>query len=569
MTMHDDPPTGSFPDRPNMPDNWWRDQLSKLYGVFTISTLMHDSRDKDEILRLAVTSVPSLGGYEVDAAYLMDDGGPTRHANGEPPNPDLDAQVERLGGRSGAVMLDDGAWHWAFVLDGLVGLRGYLVVRAAEAPPKDEFFLLTALGQQTAVALSNASVHREQRAHTAQLEELNGQLSDSVARLEQQTRVHDVLTTIAASGAGERGIATAVHDLTELPVVIEDRFGNLRVWAGPGEPDPYPKSAVGQREELLRLASVVPEPYRYRDRVLSLVRPRHDVLGVLALVDPRRTVGRHELFALEYGTTVLALELAHQRSLAEVELRLHRELVDDLVDGTDDESAYARADAVGHDLRGPHHVVVVRWRGSDEDAVVLASRRAMSALRLTSLVSRRPGTVVLLVSGTTNGTVNGAALHRAIAERLGSKSGAVGVGGRCERPSEFQRSYAEALRALEIRRRSRTPHGATVFAHLGVYRILDTGENREELEAFVREWLGRLIEYDEQRNAELVRTLSHYLECGGNYDETASSLLIHRSTLRYRLGRIREITNLDLNDVDSRLNLHLAVRAWQVLRGVE
>ena len=33
--------------------------------------------------------------------------------------------------------------------------------------------------------------------------------------------------------------------------------------------------------------------------------------------------------------------------------------------------------------------------------------------------------------------------------------------------------------------------------------------------------------------------------------------MIHRSTLRYRLRRTRELTNVDLADVDTRLNLHL------------
>ncbi|HEV7536401.1 MAG TPA: helix-turn-helix domain-containing protein, partial [Acidimicrobiia bacterium] len=61
------------------------------------------------------------------------------------------------------------------------------------------------------------------------------------------------------------------------------------------------------------------------------------------------------------------------------------------------------------------------------------------------------------------------------------------------------------------------------------------------------------------------KTLSTYLECGGNYDETADSLAIHRSTLRYRLQRIREVSGLDLGDVDSRFNLHAATRAWRVL----
>ncbi|MFD1048731.1 PucR family transcriptional regulator, partial [Kibdelosporangium lantanae] len=137
---------------------------------------------------------------------------------------------------------------------------------------------------------------------------------------------------------------------------------------------------------------------------------------------------------------------------------------------------------------------------------------------------------------------------------------------RCDRPGELPRSYAEATRALDIRLRSRTPHGVLSFDELGVLRILHN-DNENEIRAFVTEWLGDLLEYDTRKRTDLVQTLSHYLDCGGNYDETAAALLIHRSTLRYRLQRIRDITGLDLTDVDNRLNLHVATRAWLVLDG--
>jgi DNA-binding PucR family transcriptional regulator len=85
----------------------------------------------------------------------------------------------------------------------------------------------------------------------------------------------------------------------------------------------------------------------------------------------------------------------------------------------------------------------------------------------------------------------------------------------------------------------------------------------------VRQWLGALIDYDEGRGAaEMVLTLSRYLECGGNYDATASALKVHRSTLRYRLQRIREISGLDLGDPQTAFNLQLASRARQTLAAV-
>ena len=546
------------------PDSWWRGQLSNLRGLFVVSATMFDGREADDIVRLAATSVPSLSGCRTRAVYLVIDGVLSRRDDAEP-DAELVRQVQLLDGGSGLLVLPGGGWDWGFALRGLSGLTGYLVVNAAVEPSTDEFFLLETLGQQTAGALANASLHRRERAQAFELQELNSRLSASVARLKQQTHVHEVLSDLSVSGAGESGIADAMHQLTSLPVAIEDRFGNLRAWAGPGRPDPYPKPQAHRREELLKRAAAVPYPVWEKDRVISLVKPRFEVLGVVALVDPRKTAGSHEMFALEYGTTVLALELSHLRSLAEVELRLHRDLVDDLITGTDDESAYARADAIGHDLRGPHRVIVVQWHGRQTaDAVADAAGQTIASLKLSSMTSRRSGTVVLIVSGGPDWEV----LYHGLTERLGS-AGAIGVGTACDNPGDFPRSYSEAKRALDIRRESRSPDGVTTFAQLGVYRILHTGTNHGEIVAFVREWLGLLIDYDERKDTDLVQTLSQYLECGGHYDETASALVIHRSTLRYRLGRIREITGLDLNHVESRLNLHMATRAWQVLQGSE
>jgi DNA-binding PucR family transcriptional regulator len=138
---------------------------------------------------------------------------------------------------------------------------------------------------------------------------------------------------------------------------------------------------------------------------------------------------------------------------------------------------------------------------------------------------------------------------------------AVGVGGFVERPEHLPRSYREAMQALTVRIRQADPRGLTAFEDLGLYRLLATPEGRHEASAFVEDWLGSLLAYDIERQAGLVHTLGVYLDHGGNYDDTAAALHIHRSTLRYRLQRIRELSGHDLTNADTRLNLHVAVRA--------
>ena len=119
--------------------------------------------------------------------------------------------------------------------------------------------------------------------------------------------------------------------------------------------------------------------------MIALAHPQGDVLGVIMLVDPAGTAGEHELIALEHGATILAMELARVRSLAESELRIRRDLVDELLTGTDEESALTRAVALGYDLQRPHRVLVVEGRGrTQRQRHVLpgrAARRARGAAR--------------------------------------------------------------------------------------------------------------------------------------------------------------------------------------------
>jgi DNA-binding PucR family transcriptional regulator len=141
----------------------------------------------------------------------------------------------------------------------------------------------------------------------------------------------------------------------------------------------------------------------------------------------------------------------------------------------------------------------------------------------------------------------------------------IGVGSPCDEPEDYPRSFREAQLTLKLQDAAGTGDRADVFDDLGVYRLLaDVGDPRG-VERFARHWLGALLEYDERRNAELATTLSSYLECGGSYDATATALSVHRSTLKYRLQRIREISGHDLADADTLFNLQLASRAWQTL----
>ncbi len=550
--------------RARVPEEELREQLSSLQGLQVLTMLMTESRDEQQILHLASTSVPSLGCCGLEGVFLLGSGWVSlqevdRTTAGSAALTHIAAQLQTIGTGGGAVEVPHRGWSWAFPMRGLQGTLGYLVVGGAAAPSSAEQFLMRGLAQQAGVALANARLHASERA-TAK------ELAATVRILERSTAIHDRLTRVAVAGEGQEGIARAVHELTGYPVAVEDRYGNLRAWAGPNCPAPYPKDPLARREQMLRRVIREGRPVREGGRLLAVARPRDDVLGVLVLVDPAAAAGEQELVALEHGATVLAMELARLRSLADTELRVRRELVDELLAGTDSESALARAQALGYDLERPHRVLVVegRARTRDDEAFFHAVRRAARDTGVGSLMVARGGSVVVLSGNDRSWD----AFRVAVLNGLGGGRCRVGVGGRCEQPQDFPRSFQEARFALRLQETSGGADQVTSFDGLGVYGILSAMDDVTGLERFVRTWLGSLLDYDERKHSDLVATLTSYLECGGSYEATAAGLAVHRSTLKYRLQRIREISGHDLTAPDARFNLQLATRAWATLTAI-
>lgn len=71
-----------------------------------------------------------------------------------------------------------------------------------------------------------------------------------------------------------------------------------------------------------------------------------------------------------------------------------------------------------------------------------------------------------------------------------------------------------------------------------------------------------LEEYDSKNHSDYLLTLRVYLNNQMNAVQTAKELFIHRSTMMYRLERIKELTNLNLKDPTEILYLQLSLKLF-------
>jgi PucR family transcriptional regulator, purine catabolism regulatory protein len=238
---------------------------------------------------------------------------------------------------------------------------------------------------------------------------------------------------------------------------------------------------------------------------------------------------------------VHGLGATRQRARAQVLARLARGTVDDLV-------AARWLDGVGlpdGDLRA----AVVAAAHADELAADLAGALPDALTRVVETGDERAVELAVPVS------VDIAAVLRTLAP---ARPAGIGIG---VRPGALAVSLRQARSALpESRITGRHVHAADIASS----RQLLAAVPRERLQAYADAALGPLDAVE--RSAELVRTLTAFLEHNGHWEAAAAALQVHRHTVRNRIAAVEELTGRRMGSAHDRQELWLALRARDLAR---
>lgn len=509
-----------------------------LHKLALLSMLMSD-RDEAEILQLADATCPTIApgarfSFRVSPAGWW------------PHTPEEGAARSVVAFDAPGIHLLEGTARPVYVVP--VRCRsmrvGCLVVESDAPLGEDPLFGLHVLGQQLAVALDNARRLARERAKVSELREL--------------LDAHEHLTQVAARGEGVPGILTALTELCGRPTILEDAQG--AVLAAAGEWPTGGRRSARARATLLEQLRREPRPVRAGSEIAVLAGHLVEPTAVLRVHDWERSADERDLMTISYAATIIAMERARSAQVAEAELRLHRELVEQLLQGLPDRLARPRADAIGVDLDVARRVAVVRQTaavpGSAEE-LILVVKRTLDRLGFASLPVTRGSDVICV----TEPDADWAAALRAIEQDPAGAACQVGVGSVCTTVGDYPISLRHALQALVLAGRTGGRSGIVRFDDLGVYRLLALNNDPGELDAYIEQWLGALVRYDRARATELVATLESYLETGGSIAATAEAMRIHRSTVKYRMQRMAELTGCDINDSGVRFSVQLALYA--------
>ena len=100
------------------------------------------------------------------------------------------------------------------------------------------------------------------------------------------------------------------------------------------------------------------------------------------------------------------------------------------------------------------------------------------------------------------------------------------------------------------------------YCHYAPMQVIDLAGRRTNLLGMCHPALMRLMSYDDDHGGELMDTLFCYLEVAGSTARAAKLLNLHKNTMLYRLGRIREVLGMDLSSGE---DLYLLQQGFRVL----
>ena len=304
--------------------------------------------------------------------------------------------------------------------------------------------------------------------------------------------------------------------------------------------------------------------------------------GSIYIWEDNREITNVDLAVLEASTSLIALDMIKKISMYEMENNHKASFLDDLLvhDEERQRKSLANAEYFDFDVDAEHRVAVIRVLSGNStignsslyktnNSIVNILRRVSRDSSIKVLFVNKCDSIVLVFELPVHEDGNylqhlhsfvDSAMNALEAEGILSMV-SIGMGRSYADATNLWKSFNEAGRAAacwnidDVRIHS--------YEDLGVYRFLSYEVLRPELVLFYNETLKVLVDYDHDRDSELVHTLSLYFRCGGNLKRLAEGMGVHYNTVAYRIQRIKELAHVSFDNADQMLNLQIALKIYE------
>lgn len=128
----------------------------------------------------------------------------------------------------------------------------------------------------------------------------------------------------------------------------------------------------------------------------------------------------------------------------------------------------------------------------------------------------------------------------------------LGIGNTCTSMYDIKFSYEKAVGSISL---CSNEKNIIDYDELGFSRLLLNTIHEEDLNDYATFILGKIKEYDDKNQSLFLQTMEVYILCNGNVNKASSQLFVHRNTCIYRIAKIKELFQIDLDDPYTRADV--------------
>lgn len=178
-------------------------------------------------------------------------------------------------------------------------------------------------------------------------------------------------------------------------------------------------------------------------------------------------------------------------------------------------------------------------------------------------------TIVFLISRAMNQNLSEYEISQ-LSEYLLANRLKAGISNFFQNLEDTHRFYRQAIDSVHLGLRLKDPDPIYYYSDYYLYQMLELYEKQDsEIRFLIHPGLMKLYLYDREKNTDFMVTLREYLTQPGQPAKIAENLHVHKNTLLYRMGKIKEITDCDFIEGEDFMNFNLSVRIMRYLGMIE
>lgn len=147
-----------------------------------------------------------------------------------------------------------------------------------------------------------------------------------------------------------------------------------------------------------------------------------------------------------------------------------------------------------------------------------------------------------------------------IKEFLNENSLTIGISSTFNLLIDLKKYYVQAKKAIFFSKKFGSADRWTYYEDYKFHDMIESIDDKSKLYDFCNEKVKEILKYDKENDTNYLNTLYTYINCNKSPNKSAIKLFIHKNTVIYRINKIKDIFDIDLEDYIQEFSIYYSCK---------